>query len=66
MKEQRQESEWILSCLRSLKLKLGCIKDLCCYFFNLASVVDVVNELPRDGVISEMLCNDAILDELNG
>ena len=31
MREQRQESEWIVSCQRSLRSTLGCIKDQCCH-----------------------------------
>ena len=34
-------SEWILSCLRSLRIKLGCTKDLCCRLLFFAVVVDV-------------------------
>ena len=30
MMEQRQGLEWIPSCQRSLRLKCGCTKDLCC------------------------------------
>ena len=49
MSEQRQESEWILCCQRSLRLKWGCIKDLSSFHF--ALVVDVVTELAREGVL---------------
>ena len=35
MKEQRQESEYILVCQRSLRLKWECTKDLCCHIFSL-------------------------------
>ena len=33
---QGQESEWILSCQRSVRLRWGCTKDLCCHFFAVA------------------------------
>ena len=46
--------EWILSCQRSLILRSGCIKDLFCrYFF--AAVVNVITEVARAGVLSELL-----------
>ena len=31
--DQGQESEWILSCQRSLSLKWGCTKHMCCHLF---------------------------------
>ena len=46
MMDQRQELELILSCQRSLKLKWGCIKDLCRYLF--AVVVDTVAEFAKE------------------
>ena len=33
LREQRQESGWILSCKRSLRIMWGCTNDLCCQFF---------------------------------
>ena len=42
MREQREESEWILSSQRSLMLKWGYTNDLCCCLFS-AVVVDVIN-----------------------
>ena len=53
MREQRPESERILSCERSLRLKWGCTKDLCCHLF--VVVVDVVIEFAREGALSELL-----------
>ena len=62
MREQRQESEWILSCRRSLGLKSGCAKDMCCHLFFFAVVVDVATVFVRDGVLSELLyANDLVL-----
>ena len=49
MRDQRQESKWIVSCQRSLRLKWGCTKDLCCHLFLFAVVVDVVTDLEREG-----------------
>ena len=56
MREQRQESEWILSCQRSLRLKWGCIKNLCCHllFFQWWQMS---HKLP-EGVQSELLYAD--------
>ena len=70
MREQRQESEWILSCQRSLRLKLGCAKDLCRHFL-FALVVDVVMKFARDGALNELLsglpdCNVQPLAKLCG
>ena len=58
MMEQRQESQWILSCQKSLKIKLGCTKDLCCHF---TVMVNVVIELARDGSLSELLYADDLV-----
>ena len=58
MREQRQESEWILSCQRSLRLKRRCTKDLCCHL--LALVVDVVTKFSR-GCASELLYADDLV-----
>ena len=60
MRGQRQESEWILCCQRSLRLKWGCTKDLSCHLF-LAVVVDVVTELTSEGVLSELLYADDLV-----
>ena len=59
MREQRQVSEWILSCHMGLILMWGCIKDICCHLF--AVVVDVVTELERVGVLSELLYADDLV-----
>ena len=56
MREQRQESERILSCQRSLTLNWGCTKDLCCHLF--AVVIDVVTEFGRERVLCELLYAD--------
>ena len=58
MMEQRQESEWIL---RSLRLKCGCTKDLCCHLLFFAILEDVVTELAKDRVLSELLYADDIV-----
>ena len=58
MREQRQESEWILSCQRSLKLKWGCTK---CSYSHLVVLLDVVTDLTRDDVLSELLYVDDIV-----
>ena len=55
MSEERQTLEWILGCQMSLRLKCGCTKDLCCYLFFFALMVDVVIEFARDGALSELL-----------
>ena len=60
MREQRRESEWILSCQRSLRLKRGCTKDLCCHIF-FAFVVDVVIEFAIEGALSELLFADGLV-----
>ena len=54
MRVQRRESEWIMSCQRSLRLKWGCNMDLCCHLF-FAVVVDVVTEFASEGAPSELL-----------
>ena len=61
MRKKRQESEWILSCQRSLRLKWECTKDLGCQLFSFAVVVDVVTEFAREGALSEMLYADDIV-----
>ena len=59
MREQRQVNEWILSCQRSLRLKWGCTKDLCCQLF--AVVVDVVTEFAKESVLSGLLYADDLV-----
>ena len=54
MGEQRQGSEWILSCQRSLRLKCGYSKDLCCHIL-FTDVVDVIPDLARVGLSRELL-----------
>ena len=49
MREQRQVSEWILGCQWRLGLMFGCTKDLFCH-----RVVDVITELAREDVLSEL------------
>ena len=61
MRGQRQESEWILSCQRSLGLKWKFTKDLCCHLIFLALVVDVVTEFVRDGTLCELLYADVLV-----
>ena len=51
MREQRQESELILSCQWSLRLKLGCTNDLNHHLF--CSCVDVVTKYGIEVVLSE-------------
>ena len=57
MREQRQESEWILSCQSSfeviMRMHRGSVQLL---FF--AIVVDVVTEFAREGSLSELLYAD--------
>ena len=60
MREQRQESEWILSNQRSLRLKWGCTKDLYCHHF-FAVVVDVVTEFSRESVLRALLYADDLV-----
>ena len=50
MREQRQQSEWILSSLSGLRLRFGCTKHPCCHLFGV-----VVTELVMDHVLSEIL-----------
>ena len=57
MREQRQESECILNCQRSLRLKSRCTKDQC-YQIIFAVVVDEVTELDREDVPCELLYAD--------
>ena len=57
MKEQRQESVWILTCLWSLRLKLK--PGICAVTF-FACVVDVT-EFASDGVLSELLYADDLV-----
>ena len=52
---------WILSCQRRLRFKLGCTKDLCCYLFFFAVVVDVVTGFARVGALSELLYADDLV-----
>ena len=59
MREQRRESELILSCQRSLRLMWGCTKDLCCHLFSVE--VDVATEFARDGVLRELLYADDLV-----
>ena len=61
MREKGQKPGCILSCQRSLRLKWGCTKDLCYHLFFFAVVVDIVSELDRDGVLSELLYTDGLL-----
>ena len=61
MREQIQESEWILCCQRSLRLKWECTMDLCCHLFFFAVVVDVVSELSILGVLSEVQYADDLV-----
>ena len=51
MMEQRQESGWFLNCQRSLKIKMGCTKDLNHHLFS--SCVDVVTKYGIEVVLSE-------------
>ena len=46
---------------RSLRLKYGCMEDLCCHIFFFAVVVDVVTEFARKGVLSELLYVDDLV-----
>ena len=57
--EQRQGLEWTMSCQRSLRLKWGCIKGMCCQLF-FAVMVDVVNELSK-GVLCQLLYVDDLV-----
>ena len=50
MTEQQQVSQWTVSCQRSLSLKWGCTRDLCCHLFLFAVMVDVVSELAQESV----------------
>ena len=59
MWEQRQESEWILSCQRSLRLKWDAPRICAVTFFT--GVVDVVTEFDTEGVLSELLYADDIV-----
>ena len=54
MREQRQVSEWILSCQWSLRLKV--VLSLL-----LAVTVDVVTEFAREGALSELLYADDLV-----
>ena len=57
MREQIEESKWILSCQR---LKWGCMYDLCCHLFIFAVVADFVTELATEDVLSDLLyANDS-------
>ena len=58
MREQREGSEWILSCQRSFRLRWGCTNDLCCHLSFSAVVVGVVTELARECVLSELVYVD--------
>ena len=60
MRKQRQGLEWIFSCQKSLRLKWGWTKDLCCHLF-FAVVVDVVTEFARQGALSELLHADDLV-----
>ena len=60
MREQRQESQWILECQRSLRLKWGCTKDQCCHIFS-AVIVDVVTEYAKEGARRETLYADDLV-----
>ena len=57
--EQRQESEWILSCQRSLTSKWGCTKDLSPIHF--AVDVDVVTDFAIECALSELLNADDLV-----
>ena len=57
MREQRQWSECILSCQRSLRLHQGFALSP----FLFALVVDVVSELAREDVLSEFLYADDLV-----
>ena len=54
MREQRQGLEWILSCQGSLRLKLGCYKDLYCYLLFLRWWLMLSLNL-REVALSELL-----------
>ena len=55
MREQRQESEWILSCQMSLMLKCGCTKDPSPFLY--AIVIDAA----RGTALSKLLCADDLV-----
>ena len=54
MREQRQESVWILSCQRNLLSKWGYTNDLCCHLL-FALVVDVVAKFAIEGALCQLL-----------
>ena len=60
MREQRQELKWIQNCPRSLKLKWGCTKDLCCHLFFLHWWYMLSLNWP-EGVLSELLYADDLV-----
>ena len=59
MREQKQESEWTLSCQMRLTLKWDAPRICVAQVF--AFVVDVVNELTRDGVLCKLLYADDLM-----
>ena len=61
MRERRQESDLILSFLRSLWLKWGCTIDLFYQLFFFAVAVHVVTILSREDVLSELLYADDLV-----
>ena len=60
MREKRQDPKWIPSCQNSFMLKWECTEASVLLLFS-AVVVDVVSELARDGMISELLYADDIV-----
>ena len=61
MREQGPESEWILSCQKSLRLMFGWRNDVCCHIFFFAVVVDVVAEFDIECALSELLYADDLV-----
>ena len=59
LSEQIQESEWILSCQSSPRLKLKCTKDPCCHLFCVEG--DIVTEFARQGALSELPHADVLV-----
>ena len=49
-----------MSCQRSLRLRRGCTKDLCCHLFFI-EVVDFVTEFAREGALNELLYVDDLM-----
>ena len=61
MREQRQESEWILSCQRSLRLKWGCTKDLSCNILFLQWWLMLSLNLTEGVLIKLLYADDLVL-----